>query len=109
MIELYFVFYRIPKMMSRLAREHRRSAVAWSAIAIVGWIVAELFVALSLGIFYGVGVIFWGWPENEPALFTVLVYVFALGAAIGSLALTRRILIMTNPKEFPPPPLPPSY
>ncbi len=107
MIELYFIFYRIPKMMSRLAREQNQSPWKWSLLAIAAWIGGELVVAVILGIFYGVGVEFWGWPENEPALFTLLLYISSLAAAIGSVALVRRIL--TNRKEFPPPPPPQRY
>jgi hypothetical protein len=41
MLELYFVLYRIPKMMTQLARERHRSAVAWSLFGILAWIGAE--------------------------------------------------------------------
>jgi uncharacterized protein YneF (UPF0154 family) len=111
MIELYFIFYRIPKMMSRDARERGRSALAWSLIGIAAWIGAEVVVGLSLGIFYAAGVLLWGWPENEPPLFSLLSYVAALAAALGGLALVRRILYaktMDNPFAAPPPP-PPSF
>lgn len=107
MIELYFIFYRIPKMMGRLARERNRSAWKWSLIGIAAWIGAELVVAVGLGIFYGVGMALWGWPEKEPAIFTLLLYVAALCAAIGSVTLVRHIL--SNQKEFPPPPPPQRY
>ncbi len=107
MIELYFIFYRIPKMMGRLARERNQSAWKWSLIAIAAWIGAEVVVAFGLGIFYEVGIIFWGWPENEPAIFTLILYVAALAAALGSVTFVRRILL--NQREFPPPPPPQRY
>jgi L-asparagine transporter-like permease len=44
MIEIYFLIFRIPKMMTQLARERNRSALAWSLIAIGAWIGSELFV-----------------------------------------------------------------
>jgi hypothetical protein len=107
MIELFFILYRIPKIMSRLAREHHQSAWRWSLIGIAAWIGGEVVVAAILGIFYEVGVEFWGWPEKEPAAFTVFLYVSSIAAAIGSVALARRIL--TSRKEFSPPPPPQSY
>ena len=110
MLELYFVFYRIPKMMSRLARERNRSALKWSLLGIAAWIGAELFVAVGLGILYGAGMIFWGWPEKEPASFTLLSYVAALAAAIGGYALVHRILSnLPNQQGFSQPPPPPRF
>ena len=109
MIELYFIFYGIPKMMTRYARERRRSALAWSLIGIAAWIGAEFVVGLALSIFYEVGVVLWGWPDAEPLPFSVLTYAAALAAAIGGLALVRRILFsraMSNPFDAPPPPPP---
>jgi hypothetical protein len=55
MIELYFLIYRIPKIMSSLARERNRSPLAWSLIGIASWLGSELVVALGLGSMYGVG------------------------------------------------------
>ena len=64
MLELYFVLYRIPKMMTRLARERNRRALAWSLLGVAAWIGAELAVAFGFGVAYGLGSIFLGWePE----------------------------------------------
>ena len=60
MFELYFILYRVPKMMSRLARERNRGAVAWSLMGIAAWLGAELVVMLSSGIIYALGSIFLG-------------------------------------------------
>ncbi len=110
MIELYFLFYRIPKMMSELARERNRSAVKWSVLAIVSWLGAEFAVFVTFGVLYGLGELFWGWPEEIPAGVTLLSYVLALGAAIGSFSLVR-YLLKTRPiaSEAPLPPPPPSF
>jgi hypothetical protein len=107
MIELFFIFYRIPRMMSRLAREHNQSPWRWSLIGIAAWVGGELVVVVILGVFYEAGVRLWGWPEREPALFTLLLYVSAIAAALGSVVLARRVL--TSRKEFPPPPPPRRY
>jgi len=110
MIELYFLFYRIPKMMSRLARERNRSAVAWSLIGIFAWLGAEFTVALGLGVAYGIGTAIWDWPEELPAGFTLFVYVASLGAAIGGVTLARRILAAkSTDNSFPLPPPPPTF
>jgi len=116
MLELYFIFYRIPKMMSQLARERNRSAVKWSLLGIAAWIGAEIVVALTFGIAYGVGAIFLGWPEEPNAGVTLLLYVAALAAAIGAFTLVRRILRgkSANPLDsgnplLQPPPPPPQF
>ncbi|HEX8459230.1 MAG TPA: hypothetical protein VF656_18205 [Pyrinomonadaceae bacterium] len=116
MLELYFIFYRIPKMMSQLARERNRSAVKWSILGIVAWIGAEFFSALIFGIIYGLGSIFLEWPEEMPPFVTLLLYVVALGSAIGAFTLVRRILRgkSVNPWNSPnpllePPPPPPQF
>ena len=110
MIELYFLIYRIPKIMSSLARERNRSPLAWSLIGIASWLGSELVVALGLGSMYGVGMVLWGWPEEIPAGFRLFVYVAALAAAIGGLTIARRIL-SAKPRDdfFPPPPPPPRF
>ncbi|MDX6696402.1 MAG: hypothetical protein QOF02_4005 [Blastocatellia bacterium] len=107
MIELCFIIFVIPKMMRRLAREHKRSAVAWSLIGIGAWLGAEVLVAFGLGMFYGLGAALWGWPERPSPLFLLLAYAAALAAAIGSLTLTRRLL--SRRKELPSPPPPPTF
>ena len=55
MLELYFLIYRIPKMMTRLARERNRSALAWSLMGVGAWLGAELFVLFGAGLIYGTG------------------------------------------------------
>ena len=107
MVELYFLFYRVPKMMSMLARERRRSAVAWSVAAILAWLGAEFFVMFGFGLVYGAGEALLGWPEQIPAGLTFLVYLLAPGAAILSLTLVRRILYAKSGlEELPLPPSP---
>jgi len=111
MIELYFVFYRIPKMMSQLARERQRSAVAWSLIGIGAWIGAEILVIFGIGVTYGiVSIMTEGDVSAEfPPALRLLTYVFGLGAAIGSFLLTKRFLTSRPGPAFEPPPPPPSF
>ena len=116
MLELYFIFYRIPKMMSQLARERHRSALKWSLLGIAAWIGGELFAGIGFGILYGAGMIFLGWPEEMAPGVTVLLYVAALAAAIGSFTLVRRILRGKSVNPFDsgdpllqPPPPPPQF
>ena len=107
MIELYFVFYRIPKMMSRLAKERHRSAVAWSLLAIVAWFGTEFCVLFLIGVGYGLLSLALGWSEETPGGLTVIAYLVALGSAIGAVALVRKILTMKpieDNRPLPPPP-----
>ena len=109
MIELYFVLYRIPKMMTQLARERNRSPVGWSLLAIFAWFGAEFFVAVALGVFYQVGVLLWKWPELTSGT-TLLIYVPGLAAAILSFTIVSRIL-RSKPLALalPVPPPPPQF
>jgi uncharacterized integral membrane protein len=91
MLELYFLFYRIPKEMTRLARERKRSALAWTLIAVGTWISVELFVGFAIGIVHGIGVALWGWPVESPGI-GVLTYILALVAALLSVSLVSRVL-----------------
>ena len=110
MIELYFLLYRIPKMMTRLARERNRSALAWSLIGIGAWVGAEFAVALGIGLIYGLTAFFMGWPEEIPVGLRLLTYLLALVAAILSVTLVRRILSSKDTNQtLPLPPAPPSF
>ena len=109
MLELYFLFYRIPKMMTRLARERHRSPVKWTAIAIVSWLGAEIFVGLAIGFIHGLGVVFFGWPTQSTGI-SLLTYILALVAALVSVTIVSRIL-SNKPidEELPVPPPPPDF
>lgn len=110
MLELYFLLYRIPQMMTRLARERNRSALKWSLIGVGAWLGSELVVLFGGGLIYGAGSILLGWPEQVPAGLQLLLYVFALCAAIASVTLVRRYLrSRTDEKDVPLPPPPPTF
>jgi Kef-type K+ transport system membrane component KefB len=109
MLELYFLLYRIPRMMTKLARERKRSALAWTFIAVGAWIGAELVVGVALGFFYAMGVELWGWPEQSPG-FNFLMYFLALAAALISVTIVTRILSRQPIEEIlPEPPPPPEF
>jgi hypothetical protein len=109
MLELYFLIYRIPRMMTRLARERNRSALGWTLIGIGSWIGAELLVGFALGIIHGLGAAIWGWPMQSSAL-NVLTYVLALVAALVSVSIVTRILRGKSAEpNYPAPPPPPSF
>jgi len=111
MLELYFIFFRIPKIMSELARERQRSAVAWSILGIAAWLGAEIAVGLGVGIIYVIVTVVQGGKieEDLPTGITVLSYVLALGAAIGSFLLVKKILSTRAIPQYDPPPLPPKF
>ena len=109
-LELYFLFYRVPQMMTRLARERGRSALSWSLLGIGVWLGAEFGVVVGGGILYGIGEALFDWPSLIDPGFKILVYVLALGAALLSVTIISRIL-MRIPKEenLPAPPPPPEF
>lgn len=106
MIELYFLFIRLPRMMSELARERNRSAVGWSAIGILAWLGSELLVFFVYSFIYAIGEEQWGWPEQQPGGLLFLVYALALLAAILGASIARRVLrsMPVNRPVYPPPP-----
>ena len=110
MLELYYLIYRIPRMMTRLARERNRSALAWSLIAVGAWLGTEFLVLFAAGLAYGIGSILFGWSENIPPGVTLLLYVIALLAALGSVTIVRRILSAKGAERYEPlPPPPPEF
>jgi hypothetical protein len=106
MLELYFLIYRIPKMMTRLARERNRSAMAWSLIGIGAWLAAEMAVGFAVGFVHAIGILRWGW-QRQSSGFSILTYVLALSAALISVTIVSRLLTR-KPREqtfrLPPPP-----
>jgi len=111
MLELYFIFYRIPKMMTQLARERQRSAVAWSLIGIGAWLGAEIVVIFGIAITYAIVSIVTGGDLSEefPPVLRVVSYILGLGAAIGCFLLTKRFLSSRPRPAYEPPPPPPSF
>jgi hypothetical protein len=111
MLELYFIFYRIPKMMSQLARERQRSAVAWSLIGIAAWLGAEIVVVMGVAMTYAIVSIMTEGDVSEefPPVLRAVTYIAALGAAIGSFLLAKRVLTSRPKPAFEPPPPPPTF
>src|SRR6266850_869006 len=109
-IELYFLVYRIPQIMTRLARKRNRSALAWSLLGVGAWVGAEFAVALGIGLIYGLTAFFMGWPEEIAVGLRLLTYILALVAAILSVTLVKRILSSKDTNQtLPLPPAPPSF
>ena len=109
MIELYFILYRVPKMMTALARERQRSALLWSLLGILAWLGAELTFGLAAGISYGIGQAAGLFPTGESPLFLLLLYLGSLASAVGGFTLVRNVLrSMPMPTTVAPPP-PPSF
>jgi hypothetical protein len=108
-LELYFLFYRVPKLMTRLAREREQSALRWSLLGIGAWLLAEFGVILGAGLFYGIGVELFDWPMPMHPGFKGLAYLLALVAALLSVTLVSRILRRKRKQAFPAPPLPPEF
>jgi hypothetical protein len=110
MLELYFLLYRIPKMMSQAARERHRSALVWSLIGVGVWLFTEFFVAVALVFGYAIAAAALDWPEQISAGFRFLSYLVSLVAALISVSLVRRRLLATPPASlYNSPPPPPSF
>ena len=110
MVELYFLLYRIPRMMTQLARERNRSAVAWSLIGVGAWLGAELVALVGAGLIYGAGTAIFGWPQKISPGLQFLLYILALCVAITSVTLVRWFLrSRTEEKYVSLPPPPPSF
>ena len=108
MLELYFIFYRVPKMMTRVAREQNRSALAWILIGIGTWIGAEILVIVTLTFIYQIGVATADWSEPEPAGLRFVTYLLGLVAALLAVTGLTRLLESKRPSQYQPPP-PPSF
>ena len=110
MLELYFIFYRTPKIMTRLARERNRSALAWSLLGIGAWIRGEFAVAFTLFFIYAIGIAFLEWPSPAAAAFLLFTYLASLAAAVVCVTIVTRILrSIPEVESFPAPPPPPKF
>lgn len=110
MLELYFIIYRVPKMMTRLARERNRSAILWSLLGIAVWVGAEIVVMFAIGLLYEVGMMVFDWPEPMSPGVKLIAYIVALLAALGSVTVVSRILgRMPTEHSFAVPPPPPDF
>ena len=109
-LELYFIFYRVPKMMTSLARERGRSALRWSLLGIGAWIGTEFAVIVGAGLLYEIGTVVADWPMPIPSGFKVLAYLLALVAALLSTTFVSRILTgLPRESAYRVPPPPPSF
>jgi F0F1-type ATP synthase assembly protein I len=106
MVELYFLLYRLPKIMTKLARERKRSAVGWSLMAIGAWIGAEIVVGILVGVCYEIGRLTFDWPKELPAGLTLVLYIVSLVAALGAASIVRKTLESKTVDPYLPPPPP---
>jgi hypothetical protein len=110
MLELYFLIYRVPKMMTGLARERNRSALGWSLMGVGAWLCAEIFVVFAGSFLYGVGSYAFGWSLPSPPGLRLLLYIVALVAGLGGASLVQRILYSKSADDDRPlPPPPPEF
>jgi len=109
MLELYFIFYRVPKTMTRVAREQNRSALAWSLIGIGTWIGAEMLVIFTLTVIYQIGIAAADWADPEPAGLRFVTYLAGLIAALLAVSGLTRLLESRRPTRYQPPPAPPVF
>jgi len=91
MLELIFLFYILPKRMTRLARARNRSAVVWSLAAIGAWIGAEISLGVTIAVTALITSELWGWPKSLDGL-EFIAYIPGLIAALLAAELVRRRL-----------------
>lgn len=111
MVEVYFLLYRIPRMMTRVAREQHRSALAWTLIGIATWLGTEIAALLLIRLIYGFVALFLDWSPRVPVGLRLLNYIIAVSAAIISLLLVKKYLVSTSRHRsyLSHPPLPPQF
>jgi len=109
-LELYFLIYRVPKMMTKLARERGRSAWKWSLLGIGVWLGAEFVVMIVAEVIYGIGEFAWQWPDPMPSGYKFVSYLLALVAALLSVTfLSRYLTSIPREESLPAPPPPPEF
>ena len=91
MLELAFLFYFLPKRMTRLARERHRSALAWSVAASGAWIGAEIVVGSAIMATALITAELWGWPQDPESL-TAVAYLPGLLAGLVAAEVVKRYL-----------------
>jgi hypothetical protein len=110
MLELYFLLYRIPKMMTQAARERHRSALLWSLIGIGVWLFTEFIVLIALVFGYAIVATALDWPLQFSSGFRFLAYIVSLVGALISVSLVRRRLLTTPTAPlYSSPPPPPTF
>jgi hypothetical protein len=92
MLELAFLFYFLPRRMTRLARERHRSALAWSVAASAAWIVAEIVVVSAIVFAAFITAQLWGWPTDTESV-TVVAYLPGLLAGLVAAEIVRHYLL----------------
>lgn len=109
-LELYFIFYRVPKMMGRLARERKRSALGWSLLGIGTWIGAEMFAIFALTLIVRIALFAAGSADPEPVGVRYVIYLLGLVTALLAVTFLQRVLTAKGVIHYrPAPPPPPSF
>ncbi len=87
MLEIYFLFFYIPRKVRKLAKEKGQSALAWSLMAIGAWIGTEVILVIAAVV---LGMLI---PElAENAVFRICSYLIPLaGAIIASDLVVKRL------------------
>ena len=91
MLELAFLFYFLPRRMTRLARERQRSALAWTIAASAAWIGAEIVVGIAIMTMAFVSAGLWGWPKDTEGV-TFVAYLPGLLAGLVAAEIVKRYL-----------------
>ena|SRR5436309_4973986 len=92
LINLLGVFVFVPWRIIPVARERKRSGLAWGLGGMGAWVGAELLVALCYAPIPWQGLQHWGWTERSLAWGLFISRALGLGAAILAVEFVRRRL-----------------
>jgi hypothetical protein len=84
-----------------------RKGWLWAVVGAVVYIGTQLFVGLAAGVFLGIGVALFGWPDSVFDDYQILITILSLIAAIAASWLLIKFLSRTpaeEPVSMPPPP-----
>jgi Kef-type K+ transport system membrane component KefB len=90
----------------RTARNNGHKPLIWTIAAVAGFFLIQFGVAVAAGLYIGIGIGAWGWPEDTYEKFGMVIGLIAI---VPSVAFVLLILRSVNRvKEGSPPPSSPS-
>ncbi len=94
----------------RRASDTNRRPILWAFIAGVTYIGTQFLVAMGVGGIVGLGIAFWGWPENAWDKFESVITVVAVVASfIPTLLILRFLGKVPDEPVYSSPPPPPEF
>lgn len=93
----------------KAANENGRSGALWAVIAFIGSLLLQLMIGLACGIVIGIGIEFWGWPDDLLVTMTWPLTIVTLVINVAAIWILIRFLSRVRYEDpFQPPPPPPA-